>query len=78
MAHLLLDPEHHMTATDARTAILRLVAERADAIDAGLRDNALYMVDLDGEIEQLAAAYVGLAVTEIATLRAELDGPLVG
>ena len=36
------------------------------------------MADLDGEIEATARAYVGVAVTEIATLRAELSGPQVG
>jgi hypothetical protein len=33
---------------------------------------------LFGEIEATARAYVGAAVTEIATLRAELSGPQVG
>ena len=37
-----------------------------------------YMADLDGEIEATASAYVGAAVTEIATLRAELSGPQIG
>jgi hypothetical protein len=33
------------------------------------------MANLDEEIETTARAYVGAAVTEIATLRAELSGP---
>ena len=52
-----------MTATDARIQLQRLEAERLDAVEAGLGENALY---------------IGLAVTEIATLRAQLGGPQVG
>ena len=51
-----------MTAIDARLQLLRLIADREDA----------------REIADTRAAYVGLAVTEIATLRAELSGPLAG
>jgi hypothetical protein len=67
-----------MTAIDARLELQRLQAERIDATDAGLRDNALYMADLDTEIDAMRAAYVGLAVTEIASLRAELSGRQFG
>ena len=35
--------------------------------------NAPYMADLEGEIEATARAYVGAAVTEIATFRAQLS-----
>ena len=51
-----------MTATDARMQLLRLIAELQDP----------------QEIADTRAAYVGLAVTEIATLRVELSGPQVG
>jgi hypothetical protein len=67
-----------MTATDARTRIQRLQAERLDAVEAGLGGNALYMDDLQNDIDASRALYVGLAVTEIAVLRAQLDAPLVG
>jgi hypothetical protein len=67
-----------MTATDARSQLHRLQAERLDAVEAGLGGNALYMDDLDNDIEASRALYVGLAVTEIATLRAQLSGPQVG
>jgi hypothetical protein len=67
-----------MTATDARNRLHRLQAERLEALEAGLGDNALYMADLENDIAQSHAAYVGLAVTEIATLRAQLGGPQVG
>jgi hypothetical protein len=66
------------TASDARVELQRLLAQRLDAADAGLGANALYMADLETDIEASRAAYVGLAVTEIATLRAELSGPQVG
>jgi hypothetical protein len=67
-----------MTATDARTQLHRLEAERLDAVEAGLGGNALYMTDLENDIEASRSLYVGLAVTEIAVLRAQLSGPQVG
>lgn len=65
-------------ASEARTRLQRLQAERLDALEAGLGDNALFMADLQDEIANSRAAYVGLAITEIATLRAQLGGPQVG
>jgi hypothetical protein len=65
-------------ALEALTTLRRLEAERLDAVEAGLGANALYMNDLDNDIEASRALYVGLAVTEIATLRAQLSGPQVG
>jgi hypothetical protein len=67
-----------MSAIDARLELHRLQAERLDANDAGLHANAAYMADLETDIEASRVAYVALAVTEIATLRAELSGPQVG
>jgi hypothetical protein len=67
-----------MTASEARTRLQRLQAERLDAVEAGLGDNALFMADLQDEIANSRAAYIGLAVTEIATLRGQLGGPQVG
>jgi hypothetical protein len=67
-----------MTAADARLELQRLVAQRLDATESGLGANELYMTELETDIEVSRAAYVGLAVTEIATLRAELSGPQVG
>ena len=65
-------------ALDALTKLRRLEAERLDAVEAGLGGNALYMTDLENDIEASRAVYVGAAVTEIATLRAQLGGPQVG
>jgi hypothetical protein len=67
-----------MTATDARLQLQRLQAERLDAVEAGLGENALYMADLTSDIESSRVAYVALAVTEIATFRAQLSGANVG
>jgi hypothetical protein len=67
-----------MTAADARTRLLGLEAERIDAIDAGLGENGAYMADLQNDLAASRVAYIGLAITEIATLRAQLGGPQVG
>jgi hypothetical protein len=67
-----------MTASDARLQLHRLQAERLDATDAGLGENATYMASLETDIEASRAAYVALAVTEIASLRAQLSGAQVG
>ena len=67
-----------MTATDARQQVHRLQAERLDAIDAGLGDNELYMADLQSDIAASRVAYVALAVSEIASLRAQLSGLQLG
>jgi hypothetical protein len=67
-----------LTASEIHTHLLELQAERALASIEGLATYAAYMADLDGEIEATSHAYVEAAVTEIATLRAELSGPQVG
>lgn len=67
-----------MTAHDVRLRLGRLAAERLDAIDAGLGDNAVYMRELDADLSAARASYVGLAVTEIATLRGQLCGAQLG
>jgi hypothetical protein len=67
-----------MTAVDARVQLQRLQAERLDAVEVGLGLNAVYMASLETDIAASRWAYVGLAVTEIASLRAQLSGPRVG
>ncbi|HWI06032.1 MAG TPA: hypothetical protein VNT54_00780 [Solirubrobacteraceae bacterium] len=59
-----------MTASDARRELGRLTTERLVAIEAGRWPQR----DLHVRIEQELSAYIGLAVTEIATLRGELSG----
>jgi hypothetical protein len=62
------------TAIEVRERLARLGAERALALTTDLADVRAYMADLDEEIEVTRRLYVVSAVTEIATLRAELFG----
>ncbi len=66
------------SAIEAQAHLLELQAERTLASSDGFAVDSAYMAYLDGEIEATTSAYVGAAVTEIATLRAELSGPQVG
>jgi hypothetical protein len=65
-------------AIDLHVRLSELRAERLLASTYGMTGNATYMLDLDAEIEEVTAAYTGAAVTEMATLRAELFGPQIG
>ncbi|MEA2183908.1 MAG: hypothetical protein QOF69_3093, partial [Solirubrobacteraceae bacterium] len=56
----------------------QLMAERLEATEARLGENVLYMRELKDDLAAARDAYVGLAVTEIATLRGELSGRHVG
>ena len=67
-----------MNTTELRTQLKALEAERAAAAEWGLTGVPAYINDLDGEIEVWRAAYIGAAVTEIASLRSALSGPQVG
>jgi hypothetical protein len=67
-----------MSAFELRTQLLELHAERALAEETGVAGIAAYMDDLQRDIDRSEAAYVGAAVTEIATFRAQLSGPLNG
>jgi hypothetical protein len=71
-------PQLTMTAIDARSRLSRLQAERLNAVEAGLGANTVYMTDLHDDIAAARATYVGLALTEVATLRAELGGAQSG
>lgn len=67
-----------MTAIEARTQLHSLNVERLAAADAGLARNTLYRSSLDDDIAAARLAYVGLAVTEIATLRGSIGGRQIG
>jgi hypothetical protein len=67
-----------LTATDIRLHLCRLTAERLDAVEMGVGANATYMAELDADIAETREAYVGLAVTEIASFRSQLAGPQLG
>jgi hypothetical protein len=67
-----------MSAHDMRLHLVGLMAERLEATEAKLDSNTLYMRELEDDLVAAREAYVGLAVTEIATLRGELSGRQVG
>ena len=67
-----------MTVYDVQAQLSGLAAERRAAVAAGLDRNAAYMRDLEGDLRAARAAYVGLGVTAIASLRGELFGRQVG
>jgi hypothetical protein len=66
-----------MRAIEMHIRLKELQAERLFASSAGAADTA-YMADIDDEIAEANDAYIGAAVTEIATLRGELFVPQVG
>ena len=66
------------TATDARSRLADLALELFAAEASGLIHNATYRDHLAHEIATAEAAFVGLAVTEIASFRAQLSGPQLG
>jgi hypothetical protein len=55
-----------------------LLIERAAASLQGLDRNSAYITDLELEVTVAREAYIGAAVSEIASLRAELSGPQWG
>ena len=67
-----------MSAIQMHTHLQQLQIERALPAMEELARNSTYMADLDDEIATTRSAYVGAAVTEIATLRGQLSGPQVG
>jgi len=67
-----------LTSARARRVVDQLLAERATALGSGLAHNVTYMDDLEADLRAAREAYVGVAVTEIATLRGELFGRQVG
>lgn len=66
-----------MFAIEMHSHLQQLQADRALVIE-GLESCSAYMADLDEEIAATRHAYVGAALTEIATLRAQLSGPQLG
>jgi phosphoglycolate phosphatase-like HAD superfamily hydrolase len=65
-------------AAELRERMALLEAERALAALNGLREDVAYMADLEADIAAAVAAYVGVAVTELASLRGQIDGTLQG
>jgi hypothetical protein len=67
-----------MSTDELREHLDELQSERALATVIGLDGNDTYMSELEHAYEVCRAAYVGAAVTEIATFRAQLIGPQRG
>ncbi len=65
-------PLIHPTSADALLTLRHLLEERALVATLPLGRDPDYMADLDEEIGAIRHELVLLAVTEIATLRAEL------
>jgi hypothetical protein len=67
-----------VSASMARAHVVQLEAERALAEDTGVASIDAYRNDLEWELDAWREVYVRSAVTEIAVLRAQLDGRLEG
>jgi hypothetical protein len=67
-----------VSAVSARAHVVELEAERALAEATGVAMIGRYIEDLDWELDAWRQVYVTAAVTEIASLRAQLDGHLLG
>ncbi len=63
-----------MSTFELRQHLDNLRTERAYAQAVGLDHNDVYMSDLESEYVACTHAYVGAAVTEIATFRGQLSG----
>ena len=66
------------TAVEIQDELRMLYVERALAELEGLASDETYMADLLDDIQAHRSAFVGAVVTEIASLRAEMDHPLRG
>jgi hypothetical protein len=67
-----------MSALELRDHLLLLRAESAAAFLEGADGLAPYLDDLQKEIHITEEAYTCAVLTEIASLRAEIDGPQLG
>ena len=67
-----------MTSQEMLLSLERLLIERDQARMTGFRDNDCFMDALEDDLASARDAYVGIAVTEIATLRGQLTGRQVG
>ena len=67
--------EHRVSAAGTRALLVRLELERAAAARA---HDAELTAELSADVAACRDAFVGLAVTEIVSLRAQLSGPQLG
>jgi len=73
-----MPPAIHPTSTDALLALRHLLEERALVATLPLGQDPDYVADLEEEIADARRQLVLAAVTEIATLRAELGARAQG
>jgi hypothetical protein len=66
-----------MTAADARSHLVQLEDMRALAHVEGLGEVQAFRADLEDEICEWRRRYIATALTEFASLRAELSPPLL-
>jgi hypothetical protein len=67
-----------MKAMDAKARLIRLLAERAQAVELGVENPSAYMTRLEDAIADARRDYVTCAVLEIAVLRGSLAGATRG
>lgn len=63
-----------MTAPNAHATLQELLAERAAVVAGSVTVDGPTLADLDEMIDEARSAWIGAAVTEIASLRAMLSG----
>ena len=78
MVRTTMQIETTFSAAQLQGHLRQLYAERSLAQVSGLTSDPGYMADLLDDITAYEEAFVGVAITEIATLRAELGGVLQG
>ena len=67
-----------MDVDDTRARLIRLQAERFEALELGIEIPSPYMARLESAIEEARADHVTSAVLEIAQLRESLAGATHG
>lgn len=67
-----------MDVNDTRARLIRLQAERFQALELGIENPSPYMTRLASAIEEARAEYVTSVVLEIAQLRESLAGAAQG
>ena len=67
-----------MDIAAARARLIRLQAERFQALELGVEEPSPYLARLEAAIEEVRTAYVVGAVSEIAVMRRGLAGAARG
>ncbi len=68
----------HMDVNDTRARLIRLQAERHQALELGIERPSPYLTRLDAALAEAHVDYVTSAVVEIAVLRRSLAGAAQG